>query len=218
MAVQGVGVLRAAGQRLVRGSVGSGVEHVGVARGPGGEGRLLVGLRRLRAAGAVHTDGGAAPGFSAASQYHLGLAQRQQAAGLGDGVHPGAALRVHGQCLGAFGQASGQRQQSRWVAARAQGIAQHHGIHRVGGQAGLRQQVPHQGGTQVMRLAVAQRTAHGGHRGAGPADDGPAGVQRHGRSLSSAACSAWARAAWSVLPLRVCGQGPCQHHHWRGAL
>ena len=110
VAVQGVGVLHAARQGVRSSQVCGGVQHVGVALGPGGEGRLLVGLRHLAVClGAVQAQGGAAPGFGTTCQHHLGLAQGQQGAGVGDGVHTGAALGVHGQRWGALGQAGGQR-------------------------------------------------------------------------------------------------------------
>ena len=167
------GLLRRAGQRLRTGNGRCGIEHVPVAprRGKGG---ALVGFCHFCGmAWAVLANGGAAPGLGPTGNDDVGLPQRQQGAGVGDGIQPGAALAIERPGRHPVGQPGTQGGQAGRVAIGPQGIAQNERIDRLGRHPRTLQQVGDERGGQIRHRASGQRPAHRGHRGARPAKDGP---------------------------------------------
>jgi hypothetical protein len=141
VAQQRILLLLAAAEAMRERIVGSRLQHIGVARGIGGKWRALVALGLL--AGVLRAglaNGGAAPGLDAACNHHLGLTRLQQTHGHGHGIQARAALGIDGVRGAAIGQACGQCQHARRVAASAQGVADDDRVHGVGRQAALLQQ------------------------------------------------------------------------------
>ncbi len=147
-------------------------QHVGVTLRVGCEGWPFIGDSGLAlVARPVLANRRSAPCLHPAHQHHGSLVGHQQTHGQGHRIQTGTALCVDRIRGAVFGQAGRQRDHARGIAARPQGIAQHHGVDHFRAHACSRQQTVHDRCRDFMGSQLGERATEGYHGAARPADD-----------------------------------------------